>query len=138
MISDMWEEFANVIDDNPGEAFNVDIYTTTKAPTATGTVTEQLVHKFWAKYLWIYPKEQIPMEFMGKIYTVEAILLFKPDVPIKMGDIIKCAHRPNSIYRCGGMIDPITHLEALCFSPKGISFRNVPKTRNVMVDTVIV
>lgn len=138
MISDMWEEFANVIDDNPGESFSVDIYTTTKAPTATGAVVEQLVHKFWTKSLWIYPKEQMPMEFMGKVYTVEGIFLFKPDVPIKIGDIILASHRPNNIYRCGGVIDPVTHIEALCFSPKGLSFNNVPKTRYVMVDTVIV
>ncbi len=137
MISDMWEEFPDVID-NENEAFWVDIYTTTKAKAATGTTVETPVHKFWDKALWIYPKETLQMEYLGKLYTVEVILLFKPGVPVEKGDILYCSHRPNNILRCGGIIDPRTHLEVMCFSPHGISLRSIPKTRNVMVDSIVV
>ena len=124
-----WEEFSEIID-NPDETFHIDVYSTTKAASPSGEVGKTATaHKFWTNALWLYPKETTVVEFQGKPYSVECILLVKPGFPVERGNYVVCSHRPRNPLYVVGLIDPLSHLEVLCTSPQGVKFNQVPKRR---------
>jgi hypothetical protein len=136
-MTDMWPEFSAIID-NPEEMFFIDIYRYTNTVSLSGEVTQAYTHIGSSNALWIYPREFSSMIFEGNAYTVDTILLIKPGVVFKRGDVFVCSHRPDNLLRCVGIIDLLSHKEAMCYSPHDLSMAGVEKGRFTKAETRIV
>jgi hypothetical protein len=135
-MTDMWPEFSAIIN-NPEEMFFVDIYRYTNTVSLSGEVSQTYKHIGNTNSLWLYPQETGSVIFEGNAYTVDTILLFKPEVSFKRGDVFVCSHRPDNLLRCVGIIDLKSHKEAMCYSPHDLSMAGIEKSLFSLANTRI-
>jgi len=109
-----WKFFSSIIDVRPEETTEYDTYRPSQGLDSSGESLSVYTHIDQGRCFWFFPKEEAPILYQGRQYTVNVILMFKPDRDVTYLDIIKLTLKPGNWYRVVDIQDMRSHMEIHC------------------------